>query len=49
MMRATDGTGRTLLAMAALSGKKEAFDTVFAALKNELDPAEVRHYLYLCE
>ena len=45
MMKATDGIGRTLLAMAASSGKRGTFETVLAAVKNELDPPEVRHPL----
>lgn len=43
MMKATDGIGRTLLAMAASSGKRGTFETVLAAVKNELDPTEVSH------
>lgn len=45
-MKATDGIGRTVLAMAALSGRKNTFDTVVAAVKNELDPAEVEQCMY---
>lgn len=41
IMKAKDSTGRTVLAAAASSGKRGAFDTVLAGVKNELDPVEV--------
>lgn len=45
MKKATDGTGRTVLAMAAIKGEKDTFDTVFTAVKDKLNSAEVRGHL----
>lgn len=47
MIKATDSIGRTVLAMAALSGKRNTFDTVLVAVKNELDPTEVKQCMHL--
>lgn len=47
MIKATDGMGRTVLAMAAMSGKDSTFDTVLLAIKDELDLIEVSHPLFI--
>lgn len=47
LMKATYGIGRTVLAIAASSGKMGTFETVLAAVMNELDPTEVVNPLYL--
>lgn len=39
--------GRTMLAMTASSGKKGVFNTVLAAVKNELAPIKVSYSLHL--
>ena len=41
MTKRTDCLGRTLLAMAALSGDNSTFDTVLAAVTEELGQTEV--------
>ena len=41
LIKATDSIGRTVLAMAALSGDKGTFDTVLAAVTEELGHTEV--------
>lgn len=45
MISGTDCNGRTLIAMAALSGKRAIFDTVLSTVKDELNPMEVLHHL----
>ena len=42
-MTEVDDKGRTILAMAALSGNKGTFDTVFAVVTKELGQEEVRY------
>jgi len=43
MVKAKDRHHRTILALAASSKKRGAFETVLAAVMNDLDPNEVRH------
>lgn len=47
MMMYKDFSGRTVIALAAGSFGKGTFDSVFAAAKKLLSPAEVHHPLYL--
>lgn len=48
-MAAVDDDGHTLLANAASSGGKGIFDTVLAAVKEEIGQREVRHTLSCTE
>lgn len=47
MIQATDGNDRTVLALAALSGKRDTFDTVLSAVERVLHSDKVRHPLSL--
>lgn len=45
MIKPKDHECPTILAVAASTGEKYIFDTVLAAVVDELDPAEVSHLL----
>lgn len=47
MLTGLDDKGRTVIAMAASSGKSSNFDTVLKTVKDELDPTEVRQLICL--
>lgn len=43
IIKARDQSGRTILALAALSGRRETVNIVLDGIGKELDPTEVRH------